>query len=111
MGERESLATSWNDSGVALSALGRFDEAVDAHRLAVREQRGLGHRHGQAIASHDLGVTLGRAGRREEAIEAHLQALRLYRELADRHGESETLKLLSAAGYREGEPPGEAGSR
>ncbi|MFI2508128.1 tetratricopeptide repeat protein [Streptomyces sp. NPDC018972] len=111
LGARERTATAWNDFGVALSALGRLDEAVDAHLLAVREQQEVGHRHGQAIAANDLGVALRRAGRLDEAVAAHLQALRLYREVADRYGEDETLKLLTAAGHREEEPLGEAGSR
>ncbi|MCS7352478.1 MAG: tetratricopeptide repeat protein, partial [Anaerolineae bacterium] len=77
--------------GVALSALGRREEALQATEEAVALYRRLTQQHPQAFLPDlarsltDLGARLSKVGRFEEAIQATEEAVRLFRQLTDQH--------------------------
>lgn len=58
------------NAAVALSALGRTDEAIQQFRRAIGERDG-------ALARHNFGLTLMKLGRFDEAIEQYRAGLRL----------------------------------
>lgn len=96
-------ATAFNNRGIALSALGRMDEALQSYAQALRIDPGYAEAHynrgnaqmrlaraeealssfeqavrlrpGFAQACHNRGVALEQLGRREEALAAYLQAV------------------------------------
>ncbi|UVS78718.1 tetratricopeptide repeat protein [Actinokineospora sp. UTMC 2448] len=74
--------------GNALHQLGRYGEAVSAHRQALRRYRDVGDRYGEATVLANLGLSLSAEGRLDDAIDAHHQALALYRAMGNWHGEA-----------------------
>jgi tetratricopeptide (TPR) repeat protein len=74
--------------GVALSALGRREEALAAAQEAAELYRRLAAQQsdaflpGLAMSLTNLGITLSALGRREEALAATQEAAELYRRLA-----------------------------
>ncbi|MFB7474048.1 tetratricopeptide repeat protein [Kitasatospora sp. NPDC056184] len=81
-------ATAWNELGIALRALRRFDEAEAAHRTALTQHQRLGNHHNQAVAWNNLGSTLWALRRFDEAEAAHRTALTQYQELGDHNREA-----------------------
>jgi serine/threonine-protein kinase len=77
----EDVARALNASGGTLLALGRLDEAEQAHRNALKLIDGRGGRQSalRAEAINDLAVVLSGLGRREEAIAAHRESLAIAR--------------------------------
>jgi len=92
--EPEERARVLNRLGVALSALGRRAEALQATREAVDLYRRLAAQHPEAflpdlaLSLNNLGVDLSQMGRREEALQATQEAVDLYRQLATQHPEA-----------------------
>ena len=84
--EERALALSMR--GVALSALGRREEALAAAQEAAELYRRLAAQQpdaflpGLAMSLTNLGITLSALGRREEALAATQEAAELYRRLA-----------------------------
>jgi CHAT domain-containing protein len=85
---RGGLAMALNNLGIALGDLGRYEEALEAHREAVELFRALArenpgaYRGGLARALNGLGVALRNLGRYEEALGAFQEAVGHYRALA-----------------------------
>jgi hypothetical protein len=85
--DRVFAAVAWGTLGLALRAVRRFDEAIDAHQQALDIHRETGDRHGEGQAWNNLGNALQEVRRFDEAIAAHKQALDIHRESGDRHDE------------------------
>ena len=86
--ETEERARLLNNLSVALFALGRREEALQATQQAVRIYRQLAAADPQgslpdlAMSLNKLGINLSELGRREEALQATQQAVIIYRQLA-----------------------------
>ncbi|WP_251094989.1 tetratricopeptide repeat protein [Streptomyces sp. Caat 7-52] len=96
-GDREGEGLAWNNLGLALWAVGRAAEAVDAHirdRDICQER---GDRPGEALAWNHLGLALFESGRTGDAMDAYVRARELYRELGDREGEAMVWNNLGSA--------------
>ncbi|MFJ4524770.1 tetratricopeptide repeat protein [Streptomyces sp. NPDC088810] len=87
-GNRLGEAIAWDHLGLALEAVGRVEEAIDAHTRARDLYQTAGDRDGEAGAWNNLGLSLVAVGRVEEAIDAHTRARDLYQTAGDRHGEA-----------------------
>ena len=85
--DRNAAADTWNELGLALHYVRRFDEAIAALQQARDISRELGDRRGEGSASDNLGIALVEARRFDEAITAHQQARDISREVGDRRGE------------------------
>ncbi len=82
-----TLANAWNNLGLALQGVRRFDEAITAQQTARDISRETGDRHGEGMAWNNLGLALQEVRRFDEAIAAHQTDLHICRETGDRHGE------------------------
>ena len=71
------IAEAWNNRGNALSALGRYDEAVASY------DKVLAARPGMFEALVNRGTALLSSRRQEEALESYGEALRLHPDSAD----------------------------
>jgi tetratricopeptide (TPR) repeat protein len=93
--ERTAEGMALSALGNQLRQLGRYDEALEAHRRAAdiyeaREDEAL-----LGPALRDLGTTLREAGHLVEAAETHAREILLFRTLGDRHKEAEALMSLA----------------
>ena len=85
-GER---AGALNDLGVALAALGRYNEALDAARKAADLYRALADERPAAVrpdlaaSLHNLGIRLAALGRYDKALAATQESVAIRRALAD----------------------------
>ncbi|MFE9249835.1 tetratricopeptide repeat protein [Streptomyces sp. NPDC007088] len=83
-------AIAWNNFGLALQDLRRYDEALAAHTTA----RDLHHQHNvpqsEAIALNSLGLALQALRRYDEALAAHTTARDLHHQHNDPHSEANT---------------------
>ncbi|MET7319888.1 tetratricopeptide repeat protein [Streptomyces sp. NPDC005549] len=73
-GESHSEAGAWNNLGLALLAVDRVEEAIDAHTRARDMFHALEDTPYEASAWNHLGAALQEAGRLEESIDAHRRA-------------------------------------
>jgi tetratricopeptide (TPR) repeat protein len=96
VGSRSDEAAHLNSLGLVLREVGRFEEAISAHRDAVAMHREDGDRHREGIVLGNLGAVLREVGRFEEAISAHQHSADLYREAGDRRGGGTALNNLGA---------------
>ncbi|HEX5496911.1 MAG TPA: tetratricopeptide repeat protein, partial [Mycobacteriales bacterium] len=80
-------AIAWNNLGLALRQVRRFDEAIDAHQRDLEICRQTGDQHGEGMAWTNLGNALVEVRRFDEAIIAQQTARDLYHQTGDRHGE------------------------
>ena len=94
---RDGQAAALDHLGVALRETGRFEEAITAHRDAVRISFWRGDRRRRGGALNGLGATLRETGRLEEAMTAHRDAAAVYRKIRDRDGEGTALNGLGLA--------------
>ncbi|WP_164873174.1 tetratricopeptide repeat protein, partial [Streptomyces resistomycificus] len=93
--DRALEAVALNALGNRLQQLGRYDEAVAAHRgaAAIHEEH---DEEGPLLRVLDnLGTALRAAGRLTEAAEVHERELALLRARGDRHKEAEALERLA----------------
>ncbi|MER6081890.1 tetratricopeptide repeat protein [Streptomyces sp. NPDC001833] len=96
-GDRFHEAIAGGHLGLALEAVGRVEEAIEAHTHARDLFRATGDRHREATAWNNLGLALLEAGRAEEAVKAHTRALDLHRDVGDRHREAMAWNNLGVA--------------
>ncbi|MFE2260721.1 tetratricopeptide repeat protein [Streptomyces griseosporeus] len=96
-GDRRSEAAAWTNLGMALRAVGRVEEAIDAHNRDLDLCRTAGDDHNEAVAWCNLGIALQEAGRAEEAIDAHNRARDLFRTVGDQHNEAVAWSNLGLA--------------
>ncbi|MEV5954704.1 tetratricopeptide repeat protein [Streptomyces sp. NPDC051987] len=80
-----------------LQRLGRYDEAVTAHRRAAAIHEERDEESLLAGALRDLGSALCAAGRPIEAAEVHEREIALFRSSCDRHKEAEARERLATA--------------
>ncbi|WP_406435713.1 tetratricopeptide repeat protein [Streptomyces sp. NBC_00631] len=80
-----------------LQRLGRYDEAVTAHRRAAAIHEERDEESLLTGALRDLGSALCAAGRPTEAAEVHEREIALFRTRGDRHMEAEALERLATA--------------
>ncbi len=97
LGDGELEGSALTNLGVALEKLHRPEEAIAAHRDAVRLFRTIGDRDGEGDALNNLGLSLREEGRFEEAVTAHQDAATIYRETGNRDGEAGALNNLGLA--------------
>jgi protein O-mannosyl-transferase len=74
---RTALAAAYNDRGLQLQRLGRFEEAVADHQEAVRLRPDF------AEAANNLGAALQRTGRLDESAAAFAQAIKVAPQFSD----------------------------
>ncbi|MCO1575155.1 tetratricopeptide repeat protein [Crossiella sp. SN42] len=97
LGDRHSEGKTWNNLGLALQEVGRFDDAISAHQHARTTFQELGDRHSEGKAWNNLGLALQGVGRFDDAISAHQHDLTICQELGDRHSESKAWNNLGLA--------------
>jgi tetratricopeptide (TPR) repeat protein len=90
-GERDHLAIAIMNRGIALSNLGRLEEAVAAHDESIAINRELVEKEHRQELRNDLaraitnrGTALKKLGRLEEAVAAHDGSIAIYRELVEK---------------------------
>ena len=83
--------------GLAYSALGRVEEAIERYQQVLIIRRETGNRRSEGAWLGNLGNAYRDLGRVEEAIEHHQQALTISREIGDRRGEGADLGSLGLA--------------
>ncbi|MFD3492693.1 tetratricopeptide repeat protein [Streptomyces sp. NPDC058690] len=89
-------AGAWNNLGLALREVRRFDEAIDAHQKALTLHQQTGDTHSSAAAWNNLGLALHGARRFDEAIDAHQKSLTLHQHV-DIHNEAGARNNLGTA--------------
>jgi tetratricopeptide (TPR) repeat protein len=85
--------------GLAYSALGQVERAIEYHEQALTISREIGDRRGEGNHLGNLGLAYRALGQVERAIEYHEQALAISREIGDRRIEGNALGNLGTA-YR-----------
>ncbi len=83
--------------GLAYSALGQVEKAIEYHEQALAISREIGHRQGEGNHLGNLGLAYSDLGQVEKAIEYHEQALAISREIGHRQGEGSDLGNLGIA--------------
>ncbi|MEU5659972.1 tetratricopeptide repeat protein [Streptomyces sp. NPDC047737] len=79
---------AWNNLGIALKELRRFDEALEAHETARNLSEQTGDTHSEANAWNNLGLVLRELRRFDEALTAHQTDLTYCQQTGDNHGEA-----------------------
>ncbi|MFI6650925.1 ATP-binding protein [Streptomyces sp. NPDC050529] len=90
-------AGAWNNLGIALRELRRFDDARDAHETARNLFQQAGDTHGQAGAWNNLGSALQKLRRFDDARDAHETARNLHQQTDDTHGQAGAWNNLGSA--------------
>ncbi len=83
--------------GIASSALGQVDRAIEYYQQALALHHEMGNRHGQGAVLGNLGIVYGGLGRHEQAIEYFQQALIIEEEIGDHQGQMAQLANLGSA--------------
>ncbi|MEU9900049.1 tetratricopeptide repeat protein, partial [Streptomyces phaeochromogenes] len=81
--DTDNEATSWNNLGLALKELRRFDEALHAHQTARNQHQQAGDTHGEATSWNNLGTVLRELRRFDEALHAHQTARNQHQQAGD----------------------------
>ncbi|MFE5243230.1 MULTISPECIES: ATP-binding protein [unclassified Streptomyces] len=71
LNDTRNEAGAWNNLGLTLKELRRFDEALHAHETARTLFQQTGNTHGEADAWNNLGLALRELRRFDEALHAH----------------------------------------
>ncbi|GAB4086131.1 BTAD domain-containing putative transcriptional regulator [Myceligenerans cantabricum] len=103
-GDPSGSARLLNGLGVAYSDLGRFAEAVAAHREADALYRVDDSALGMAWNLNNLGVTYDHMGRFADALESYERALELFTALGDRGGQGLVLYNIGDVHLQAGDP-------
>ncbi|MFF0728749.1 BTAD domain-containing putative transcriptional regulator [Streptomyces sp. NPDC004134] len=98
-GDRTGEAWALADMAAVLTALQRFDEAIDHLRLAMARCLRLGDTYGRVQAVANLGNAYLQAGRPDRSVEYSRRALAVHRAAGDAWGEGIILANLGDA-YR-----------
>ncbi|MEV8100687.1 tetratricopeptide repeat protein [Kitasatospora sp. NPDC085879] len=78
---------AWDNLGLDLAGLRRFDDALDAYQRDLDICRGLGDCYGEGMAWNNPGTVWRGAEAYEQAVEAGERAVAAFRELDDAYRE------------------------
>ncbi|WP_331742123.1 tetratricopeptide repeat protein (plasmid) [Streptomyces sp. NBC_00876] len=95
--DSDNTPSAWNNLGIALKNLRRFDEAREAHETARTLHHQTGNTDGEASAWNNLGVSLQELRRFDEALQAHETARTLHHQTGNTHGEASAWNNLGIA--------------
>ncbi|NEO06888.1 MULTISPECIES: tetratricopeptide repeat protein [unclassified Moorena] len=95
--DRQGIANSLNNLGLAYYRLGEYGKAIEFHQQSLSLSRELEDRQGQANSLGNLGLAYYNLGQYRKAIEFHQQSLSLSRELKYHQGEAASLGNLGLA--------------
>ncbi|MFK0191199.1 tetratricopeptide repeat protein [Kitasatospora sp. NPDC090308] len=84
--DRLDEASAWDNLGVVLRGVGRFEEAEQAHRNALALWQDVGDRRNEVVGWGGLGIVLREMGRFEEAERAFRAAMSLNLSLGRHNG-------------------------
>jgi tetratricopeptide (TPR) repeat protein len=84
------LHEAWNNRGLALWNLGRYEEAIASYDKAVEIKP---DKH---EAWYNRGLALGNLGRYEQAVASHERALKIRQQINNRKGEADSLLALGS---------------
>lgn len=97
LNDTRNEARVWNNLGLALMGVRRFDEAIYAHQTALALEQQRGDTSGEASAWNNLGLTFQELRRFDEARHAHETARDLHRQTGNTHGEANAWNNLGNA--------------
>ena len=103
--DRQGIANSLNNLGLAYYRLGEYRKAIEFHQQSLSLSRELKYHQGEAASLGNLGLAYGKLGEYRKAIEFHQQSLTLARELKNRQGEAHSLNNLGLAYRKLGQYP------
>jgi tetratricopeptide (TPR) repeat protein len=86
--DRTAAAMAWNNFGLALWQVRRFDEAITVLQRAGEIFQETGDRHYEAVAENNLGIALQEVRRFDEAITAHPRAREIFQGTGAHHNEA-----------------------
>jgi tetratricopeptide (TPR) repeat protein/DNA-binding SARP family transcriptional activator len=101
-GDRAAEAHALASLGVVYLRQGRYEQAADHYRQALRLFQEAGDRAGEARTLTNLGLVHWHQGRYQQAADHHRQALSLFRETGNRLGEANALSNLGLVHWRRG---------
>ena len=93
-GNRQGVATCWNNLGIAAQRSGELPAAEDCFTRSLAIRRELNDRQGEALCLSNIGAVAGRAGRIGEACSHLRESLRLRRDLDDAPGSVSCIESL-----------------
>ncbi|MFE5501318.1 tetratricopeptide repeat protein, partial [Amycolatopsis japonica] len=97
IGGPKILSDSWNNFGLALRSVRRFEEAISAHEKARDICHQVGDRYGEGRAWNNLGLALREGRHFDEAVVAHEKARDICQQIGDRYGEGRAWNNLGIA--------------
>lgn len=98
------FATLLNETALTYTNLGRYEDALAAHRRALEWRRAQGDRQGDAASLTNIGLIYEVLGQYERAIEHYQQALALCDAAEDKRGAAIALSALAQSRTRLGDP-------
>jgi tetratricopeptide (TPR) repeat protein len=98
--QREAIRL--NATGTEHRRSGRYDEAVECHRLALELLRALGDRRGVALTQSNLALALSHAGNDDWAVGLLKEAAATLSELGDEEHEAQIMANLGVTHRRHG---------
>ncbi|MGW8886630.1 tetratricopeptide repeat protein [Streptomyces sp. NPDC055749] len=97
IGNHRAEGDAWNNLGLALQNVDRYEEAMTAHETARTIYQTTGAQHSEGKAWNNLGTALHLLGRHAEAITAYETARTLHRTTGYHHAEGQTWNNLGVA--------------
>ncbi|WP_327207210.1 tetratricopeptide repeat protein [[Kitasatospora] papulosa] len=97
LNDNRTEASAWDNLGLALRELRRFDEALHAHEAARTMHQQAGNTHGAAKAWNNLGLVLRALRRFDDALHAHQTDLNHCLQTGDTHGAATAWSNLGLA--------------
>ncbi|MEV2248777.1 tetratricopeptide repeat protein [Streptomyces sp. NPDC049970] len=94
-GESAAEAGAWNNLGIALTEVSRYDDACNAHTRAASLFASMGDHNEKGKALNGLGSALRESGRHSEAVQIHQEALAVQRTIEDIREQAAVLSNLS----------------
>jgi len=99
---KSALSASLGNLGNSYLHQGRWDEAIEKLKQALRILNSLGDRHGEGQALGSLGTVYRLQSHWDEAIEKYEEALDIFCSLGYRYEESQTLNNLGNVYFQQG---------
>ncbi|HEY9488458.1 MAG TPA: tetratricopeptide repeat-containing sensor histidine kinase [Chryseosolibacter sp.] len=80
--------------GHLYTLMGKYADALEAHKKALAVSRTLKDRHSEALSLNDIGVLYGKMKNEDKSLANHLVALEIWQELDDKRGMAESYNNL-----------------